>query len=214
MNLFTAIKEELLSDLPGLEFHNKLAPKHTKLLSGEIDKNNAAVCIVILSCHEKQKIIFIKRTIYDGHHSGQISFPGGKEEKSDNSLYETARRECFEEIGIKLSQQHYLGKLSPLFIPVSGFMVYPFVFYYPCIEEKEFIIDTQEVEYPVFFNLNELLIPDLLKTTKIKLEKSRIISAPYYDIKNEIVWGATAMILSEFIEILKRIKSKYRVSDL
>lgn len=216
MDLLKAIKEELLLDLPGKAVQEKLAPEHVRISSPQMVKQIASVSLIILSDKEKSEIIFTKRATYDGHHSGQISFPGGKEEKLDNSLIETAIRETNEEIGIGLGTEEYLGKLTPLYIPVSNFIVHPFVFFHLYKNHIEFSIDKQEVEYVILCELKNLLKKNLIKTTTLDIDNSYRITTPYYAIKKEIVWGATAMILSEFIEILERLKRKDRglfVSD-
>jgi 8-oxo-dGTP pyrophosphatase MutT (NUDIX family) len=209
MNLFSAIKKELLSDLPGSETQRKLAPAGREIASPQNIQENAAVAIIIISSTEKMEIVFTKRTVYNGHHSGQISFPGGKAEANDHSLVETAIRESHEEIGVKIRKQDLLGKLTSLFIPVSGFKVQPFVFSCPIKNKLEFIIDHHEVEYVFLCTIQDLFRENLIHTTQLELENSLVISTPYYAIKNEMVWGATAMILSEFIAILKGVKKKY-----
>ncbi len=208
MELYKAIKEELLLELPGKATQEKLAPKHARIPSPQSIKQNAAVGLILLSYKKKTEIIFTKRATYEGHHSGQVSFPGGKEEKLDNSLIETAIRETNEEIGIRLLGEEYLGKLTPLYIPVSDFMVHPFVFFHQYQGNIEFTIDKQEVEYVILFSLKALLNKYLIKTTTLLIDNSHEITTPYFAIKKEVVWGATAMILSEFAEILARIKRK------
>lgn len=208
MDLDKAIKEELLLELPGIATQEKLAPKHTRIPFPQSAKQNAAVGIILLSNNKNTDIIFTKRATYDGHHSGQVSFPGGKEEKLDNSLIETAIRETSEEIGISLLKTEYLGKLTPLYISVSNFIVHPFVFFHKYQSNINFTIDKKEVEYVILFSLKALLDKDLVKTTSITIDNSHTLTTPYYAINKEIVWGATAMILSEFVEILERISRK------
>ena len=207
MDIFSSIKKELNHNLPGIEFQKKLLPEGRDIQVTEKVKKDAAVAIIIFFNDISTEILFIKRTTYDGPHSGQVSFPGGKQEDTDKDLYETVTRECFEEIGITLKPSNCLGKLSPVFIPVSGFMVYPFVFIHPISDKINFNPYCQEVEYLIFFNVYELMNNDLIKSTKIKIDDSYTLKTPYYAIKKEIVWGATAMILSEFIEILRRVKA-------
>ncbi len=209
MNLFTAIKKELSSDLPGLETQRKLAAKGREIASTQNIKENATVAIIMISSLEKMEIVFTKRTVYNGHHSGQVSFPGGKAEANDHSLVETAIRESDEEIGVKIRKQDLLGKLTPLYIPVSGFKVQPFVFSCSIKNKLEFILDHHEVEYAFLYTIQDLFRKNLIHTIQLELENSLVITTPYYAIKNEIVWGATAMILSEFIAILERVKKKY-----
>jgi 8-oxo-dGTP pyrophosphatase MutT (NUDIX family) len=206
MDFRQALKEELKLPLPGITSQLKMAPKHRQIEFDGIIKQNAAVSIVIIpSEKEELGILLIKRPEYDGHHSGQISFPGGKEEHEDEDLLQTAIRETHEEIGIKINRDSPLGSLTPLYIPVSGFMVHPYVFFEYGM--KEFRIDPNEVEYIIHLPIKELMDDSIVKTTRIEIG-NRIITTPYFNIEGEIVWGATAMMLSEFVEILYRLKRK------
>ena len=150
------------------------------------------------------EILLIKRAEYKGYHSGQISFPGGKADKKDTSLIDTAIRETYEEIGIKLKENECISILTPLIIPISGFEVTPFVFF---IEKPdEFILDKKEVKYIIYCKVSELLSTEVIKKVRLTIDERKLL-APCYNISGEIVWGATSMILAEFAEILRRIKS-------
>lgn len=206
MDFYQALKEELTLPLPGITFQLKMAPKHRNLEFDGVLKQNAAVTILVIPSEKEEKgILLIKRPEYDGHHSGQISFPGGKEEKDDENLLQTAIRETHEEIGINLGEDHLIGALTPLFIPVSRYLVHPYVFLENGI--KEFTLDPNEVEYVIHLPVKKILDASIVKTTRIETS-DRTITTPYFDIEGEIVWGATAMMLSEFVEILHRLKRK------
>jgi 8-oxo-dGTP pyrophosphatase MutT (NUDIX family) len=209
MDLFTSIKEELLFDLPGRAAQEKLAPKHSRTISSDNPKQDAAVSLIILSGKEKTELVFTKRSEYDGHHSRQVCFPGGKTERTDSSLVETAIRETREETGIRLSAKNCLGKLTPLHIPVSNFLVHPFIFSHRHMNKTDFQLDKQEVDYLILFSLKDLFRNNLVQIKKLKIKNFGEITTPYYSIKNETVWGATAMILSEFVEILNRTRKKH-----
>jgi 8-oxo-dGTP pyrophosphatase MutT (NUDIX family) len=203
---FQILKNELKTPLPGKDAHINMLPKGRILIESPEFKKNAAVSIIMYPSNTGDvEIIFIKRAEYDGHHSGQISFPGGKEEKDDKNLLTTAIRECYEEIGVKLTENNLVGELTPVYVMVSEFMIYPFVFYYqsePVIE-----IAISEVSYTIKFPIHKLLNNNI-RSEKIMNLFGHDIEVPYYNIMNEIVWGATAMILSELIEILEIIKIK------
>ncbi|MBA7529175.1 putative Nudix hydrolase NudL [subsurface metagenome] len=207
MNLPAALKEELSSELPGLKTQLKMAPENKSLRSIHTIDQNASVCIIILCGPGQNEILLTKRTTYNGHHSGQVSLPGGKEEPNDTSLVQTAIRESYEEIGIILSLENFLGKLTPLYVPLSQIMVHPFVFYYPFTEKIHFNLDNQEVDYILYCSLKALQDKNLVRKKKISIDNYSF-TIPYYAIEGETVWGATAMILSEFIEILRRIERK------
>jgi 8-oxo-dGTP pyrophosphatase MutT (NUDIX family) len=206
MNLFEALKEELLLPLPGMEAQLIMAPRNRISDSRSKKKLNAGVAILICpTVKNSLELTFIKRSEYEGHHSGQVSFPGGKEEPGDNSLMETAKRETLEEIGIQLTSDHFAGSLTPLFIPISCFMVYPYVFIRH--EVQNFVVDPAEVEYIIQYPLLNLLNKSIIGTTK-RYAGKHAINTPYFAIHKEIVWGATAMILSEFIELVRRVERK------
>jgi 8-oxo-dGTP pyrophosphatase MutT (NUDIX family) len=208
MTLKKALSEELKNPLPGIEFQMKMAPEgRTQPDFFGRSKKNAAVSVIVCENQPKKyiELILIRRTEYNGHHSGQVSFPGGKADRNDSSLLDTAIRETFEEIGVQLHPDDLLGKLTPLLIPVSGYLVYPYIFYRASM--PDFKLDFQEVQYLIRYNVADLLDKTLIQTTQFS-SGDAIVKAPYYAIAGEFLWGASAMILAEFIEILKQIKIK------
>jgi len=144
--------------------------------------------------------VFIKRTEYDGIHSGQVSFPGGIYEDLDVTLVNTALRETQEETGLPASAVTVIGQLSSLLIPVSHVNVHPYVGrveYHPAFRH-----DPAEVQYLIEESLDELLNEEHHKTGMMTV-LGRDIAVPYFDIQGNRIWGATAMILSEFLEVVK-----------
>jgi 8-oxo-dGTP pyrophosphatase MutT (NUDIX family) len=196
------LKLKFTMPLPGKISHSKMMPDGRLLIETSANRKNAAVVILIFQSSESiDEIVLIKRTEYEGHHSGQISFPGGKEDPDDESFLKTAIRECYEEIGVKLTVNELIGALTPLFVIVSEFLIYPYVFYLP--SEPSFNIDKSEVNYIIRFPFNKLTEPSLRKEKMMNLFGTEIM-IPYYDIQMETVWGATAMILSEFIDLIQK----------
>ena len=206
MDLQQALIEELALPLPGPGYQLKMAPGHRNSDSERKTKQNAAVAIILTYSKNKDwEIVLMKRAEYNGHHSGQVSFPGGKEEYKDKNLLYTSIRETFEEIGLYLISENCLGALTPLFIPVSQFMVFPFIFLKS--GTIDYSLDSSEVDYIIHVPLANLLNKSMIKSTEIRID-GRLSHTPFYDIKGEMVWGATAMILSEFSEIVYRINTK------
>lgn len=204
------LSEELKKELPGEAAQYRMAPSYRPHLDmGEILKHEPRLGGVMLLLYEKQgelNIVFTQRKQYDGVHSGQMSFPGGKKDSSDNDMVATALRETKEEIGIDKEQIKVLGKLSQLYIPPSNFLVYPVVgfadsieSFYPQKNEVEKI-----VEIPVSFFLDKANVN--LKT-EIKLFNGTVVHVPAYIFGQHIIWGATAIIMSEFVFILERIRA-------
>jgi 8-oxo-dGTP pyrophosphatase MutT (NUDIX family) len=137
-------------------------------------------------------------------HSGQISLPGGKMEKSDSDVAETALREAEEEIGIKRNDVSILGYLSQLFIPVSNMLVFPVIGYisYKPVFNPDLVEVNGVIETPIDEFLREGVVQN--KTEKIL---SMDVTVPFYNINGNHIWGATAMIISELTELLWRIRS-------
>lgn len=132
------------------------------------------------------------------HHAGQIALPGGRIEKGETAL-ETALRETWEEIGITSDQIVILGSLSEIYVQVSRFQIHPFVGWLD--KKPEFVINENEVEKTISFPLKlttnsfeEVELETLTGTLKV----------PCFRFEDEIIWGATAMILSELKDILVR----------
>lgn len=200
------VKKEIEKGLPGFDAQKRMSPSiRTDLLGNNLPNNNtrqSAVLILLFNENNRISTLFIKRTTYNGPHSGQISFPGGKCDENDKTIQETALRETEEEIGITPSEIEILGTLTPLYIPVSNMMVHPFVGY---SESKPlFQPNNQEVEYIIVTPLEDLLNPSS-KSIKVIHSHGRPITAPYYSIDEEMIWGATAMILSEFLVIAQKV---------
>ena len=202
MNIFTEkIKKQLLN-LPGNKYQDLMMPSYRgKLLKGE-KKLDSAVMIILYYKNNELYTSIIKRSVYDGKHSGQMALPGGKYQKSDKGLINTAIRETYEEIGIDIKESEILGKLTSLIIPVSNILVSPFVCFIDY--NPKYKINKTEVQ-----QIYEVPITNFLKNKKIKkeIQYNTQVTIPYFDIQNETVWGATAMIFSEFLEVLNRAKT-------
>ncbi|MEP6646281.1 MAG: CoA pyrophosphatase [Saprospiraceae bacterium] len=192
--------------LPGLSAHLKMAHpvKKSNPFSISPDVRNAAVLMVLFENESNNfNLLFIRRTTVENgdKHSGQIAFPGGKSEPSDPDLMYTALREAEEEIGIDLSEIDVLGSLSPIYINVSNFMVYPYLSY--AINKPALIRQEAEIEEILELSLASFQDPSARQETKIHLSKEVTLNhVPCFNIAGTIIWGATAMIMNEFLEIL------------
>lgn len=151
-------------------------------------------------------LVFIKRAEYKGIHSGQISFPGGISAVGDISLAHTALREAMEETGMPVRAAKIIGELTPMHIPISNTDVYPFVA--TCQRRPAFVHDPSEVQYLIETRIDDLLDPENSKTM-IMLIVGKEVEVPYFDIQNHHIWGATAMILSEFLEVVRKVGSRH-----
>lgn len=197
-----AIRSELQKPLPGREQQYLMAPEFRgQILNESKNPKKAAVMICILQGKDDLNIVFFKRSDYDGPHGGQISFPGGVFEEKDIDLTETAIRETFEEIGLKCDKSDILGALTPLQIPVSNMFVQPYVSFH--LHEPAFKLDKREVDYLIITGISELLHPSCIKKEMWNLH-GRNIEVPFYSVQGNKIWGATAMMLSEFLEIILR----------
>lgn len=200
------IQRSLNDSLPGIEAHKLLIPGKRPLTRDEVPQlkeyRQSAVAVICFPIENTMHSILIQRPDYDGNHGGQISFPGGKRESTDSSLEYTARRETREEIGWKLSEKNYLGKLTELFIPVSKFCVQPYLYF--CEDIQPFHPDIREVKEIIRFPLEELKRETAIKNKSIRMSSGIMLKdVPYFDINQRVVWGATAIILSELREMIK-----------
>lgn len=201
------LRLEISYGIPGFDAQKRMSPSIREDLLGNTKPNEktrqSAVLILIFPLNGKLSTIFIKRPTYEGPHSGQVSFPGGKFDEVDETLIETALRETHEEIGIDTDQINIIGPITPLYIPVSNMMVTPVIGFIESLPALN--PNVQEVEYTITVSIDELINPKN-KSVKIISAHGKQITAPYYNVSNETIWGATAMILSEFLEIICRIR--------
>jgi 8-oxo-dGTP pyrophosphatase MutT (NUDIX family)/uncharacterized membrane protein len=144
-------------------------------------------------------VLLTRRTEYPGVHSGQISFPGGRREGQE-SLQTTALREAMEEVGVLPATLEIIGQLSRLYTPPSNFCIYPFVGF--SSTRSSFRLDPQEVAELIETPLSLLLNPTVRKEEIWNFEEYGQRRVPFFDIFGHKVWGATAMMLSEFLTLL------------
>lgn len=204
-DLAARLKTQLELPLPGMQAQLKTEPITRQNFREKYIHQHAprlsAVLILLFEEKGQIKTVFIERAVYDGVHSGQIAFPGGRHEESDESLIFTALRETNEEIGIPMSTLKVIGQLSNLFIPPSNFDVLPVVGY--TTEYPIFKPDPAEVNKIIPVELTHLLNGDNCRNEQILLRNNTQITAPCYVYEDLKIWGATSMILSEFLEVLR-----------
>jgi len=198
------IRKALSRPLPGASAHIRMLPPGRSFPSpDQWPEGLKTSSVLILLYPENQEIYccLLKRQPYLRNHGGQIGFPGGRMEEGDKSLLYTALRECREEIGVATGEQNILGSLSTLYVSVSGFLIHPFVAWLP--SKPNFSIDFQEVEKLLFLPVLTFLQEDRLMKAIVDTFTGSL-EVPAWELEGEIIWGATAMILAEFFDILKQ----------
>lgn len=202
------VKLRMQKPLPGEDVqllmapYNRVSAKHINPQS--LQPKKSAVLILLFPVGDEIHTLLIHRPVYDGVHSGQVSFPGGKFEEKDVDLSQTALRETFEEVGVQPSTIEIVGKLSDLYISPSNFLVSPYIGYTSTL--PDFIVDSYEVQKVIFVNLSRFNEHFLKSEKMIALSSGIKVKTPYYEIEGLTVWGATAMIISELIVIMEESK--------
>jgi 8-oxo-dGTP pyrophosphatase MutT (NUDIX family) len=206
-DLIERLERRLAGDLPGEAAQFLMAPMERprmgEALSCAAQLRQSAVLIYLFPRQDDWRIVLMKRPDYDGAHGGQVSIPGGRLEPGE-SHRQAALREFEEETGISVDGRQLLGTLSELFIPPSNFLVRPFVAYatdLPCFEP-----DPVEVEAIIELSVSDLMSDVSVKRGNVCLSSGQWVETPYFDVDGNLVWGATAMILSELKEILRDMR--------
>ena len=209
-NLIETLRERLSGPLPGMEaqFRMAFARRAEELRHNPAPPPDAKVACVLnlLHRHEGQwRTVLIQRTENPrDRHSGQVSFPGGRYEESDGDLVNVALREAHEEVGVSPVEVEVLGRLTELYIPVSNFVVHPFVGI--LLGQPDFRPQPGEVESILTPALSDFSGQQNRKMTDLHIAGGITLKGvPYFDVGGRVVWGATAMILSEFMEVLEGI---------
>jgi 8-oxo-dGTP pyrophosphatase MutT (NUDIX family) len=209
-NLIETLRERLSGPLPGTEaqFRMAFARRAEELRQNPAPPSGAKVACVLnlLHRHEGQwRTVLIQRTENPrDRHSGQVSFPGGRYEESDGDLVNVALREAHEEVGVSPLEVEVLGRLTELYIPVSNFVVHPFVGV--LLGRPDFRPQPGEVQTILTPALDTFAGQQNRKMTDLTINQGVTLkSVPYFDVDGRVVWGATAMILSEFMELLETV---------
>jgi len=205
LNYLPKIEKETL---PAVEAHVKLASfeRISALLNKSYDREelrNAAVMMLAYPKNSRTYLALILRNASTGVHSSQVALPGGKVEPEDINLEATALRETFEEIGVLPERIQVVRAFSEVYIPPSRFLVFPFL----GVSQSELIFDPSpdEVAKMIELPLEDLLDDSNLTVVPLKTSYSDEIDVPAFDLQGHIVWGATAMMLNELKETIKRV---------
>jgi 8-oxo-dGTP pyrophosphatase MutT (NUDIX family) len=202
-----ALAREFKKDLPGETAQLNMSPlgraNREQARALVPNPKPSAVLVHIFNKNGVPHTLLMKRNSYHGVHSAQMSFPGGKLEMFDKNLLDTALREFEEEMGISARQFDLLGELTGLIIPPSGFEVSPFVTF--SHQNHQWNPDPVEVATVVEVPLTDLFHPDSKVKSIVNAGGGKYkLKAPSYKIENHVIWGATAMIISELEELAKR----------
>jgi len=202
---------ELIPQIKKLELPGKIS--HEKIMDLKVRydifnetgnplpaKQSSVLCLIYPDEQGQSKLVFILRKKNNGHHSGQIGFPGGKKEEKDQSDYETALREAEEEVGIDKNKVASIKQLSKIFIPVSNYKVNAFLAL--THTKPTFVKQEEEVEEILEFSLQDFLYLPKVAIKKKYFEKEYTLYA--FQSGKWLIWGATAMILSEIVELIKK----------
>jgi 8-oxo-dGTP pyrophosphatase MutT (NUDIX family) len=200
-----------LKQLPlgGLESQFKMTPELRKKYSikGIEAKNPKESAVLALFYPDKDfntKILLMLRASYNGVHSAQISLPGGKKEKNDINLQFTALRETEEEIGVLKNEITIIRELTKTYIPPSNFWVTPFM---GVLKKTPVFKTNDEVEKLIEVSLVDILDENSLSSKNLTTSYMQNIDVPCFKLNNYVVWGATAMMLSEIKDLLKLVKT-------
>ncbi len=196
------LEARLKEPLPGNEVHKRMSPAVRRPVLKSSLLRNSGVLLLLYPAGSTWNTLFIKRTEYEGVHSGQVSLPGGMYRTDDGTTAYTALREASEETGIHPERVRIIGNLTMLHIPVSNVNVFPYVGF--TTQRPDFRSDPREVQYIIETSLEALMDSQNCKSEIMHIAEADI-EVPYYDIQGHHVWGATAMIVCEFLEVCREI---------
>lgn len=208
-NKFIQFKNQIISGLkqplPGDLAHSKLMSYHRPKVSEIIQKGThreSAVLALFYPINEEPHLVFILRQSYEGVHSSQVSFPGGKRELLDDSLVYTALREANEELSILQNEVEVIGSLSEIYVPPSNFLISPFVGF--SSTRPNFLKDPREVAKIIEVRVADLVNHVNFTKTEVNLPNGTQMKVPAFLFNQQIIWGATAMMVQEIKEILAK----------
>ncbi|MBK8145419.1 MAG: CoA pyrophosphatase [Bacteroidetes bacterium] len=206
-DLVNIIKARIALPLPGVNAQIKMAPigRAAQMQAPENAKESGVLILLFMEQNQWHTLL-MHRTEDGSTHGGQISFPGGKKEENDSDIIETASRECEEEIGIPQSEVQLVGCLTPLYIPPSNFNVTPVLGVIG--GDLNLSISEREVQEIIKIPLSFLFDDAIKDIQSVPTASGFHIETPVYNIGHrQVVWGATAMMISELESLLKEMIS-------
>jgi len=199
--LIDRLANRLKLPLPGEAAHQDMEACFADYLNLRPNAQTRRSAVMMLLYPEGNTIYFplILRSSYDGFHSGEVGFPGGRYELTDGDLINTALRETQEELGIKAEEIKVLGLLTEIFIGPSNFFVLPVIGYLS--QRPEFLPDAREVRDVLEISLDYISDPDVIGLSRIEIPGDQVLT-PHYHFKGRKIWGATAKIIRELLMLL------------
>jgi 8-oxo-dGTP pyrophosphatase MutT (NUDIX family) len=201
----TWLRERLKQPLPGLAAQERMMGRVVTMpRTVPDDARPSAVLCLLFPMNDELHVLLMKRREDNTAHSGQVSFPGGSYDETDADLKATALREAQEEVGIMSADVEVLGALTSLYIPVSNFNVYPYVGF--AKNKPQYNLSHAEVAYTLEVPLSSLLHADRKTLAEVTSPKfpGAIRNVNAYKLEDgTIIWGATAMIISELEAVLE-----------
>ncbi len=202
-NTKTHLVETLKRELPGERAHRLMLP-HGRELYPAADNNlviQSSVLMLLFPFNAKIHTCLIRRPSSMRNHGGQIAFPGGRKELPDKDLIDTALRESFEEVGTDRNQLEVIGALTPLYVNVSNFTINPFIGWSEIV--PEFKIDSREVDEIFIVPIEKFVHHTANQLREVTTINGTFVVPGFY-IDQLFIWGATAMIISEFNEVFEK----------
>lgn len=198
------ITERIQRELPGESAQWRMAPLGRARIQDELlsisDFKESAVLVPFVWRASGWNLLLTMRSAYDGVHSAQISFPGGKFEDGEMHAEQVAVREAGEELGIHPLEIEIVGRLSPLTIPVSRMRVQPIVA--KVSRETPYTPDPREVGEVLEIPMHYLTDPLNIKNVTVKVQDNYKMNVPAFDLGSSVIWGATAMMISELLALV------------
>lgn len=199
-SLFQHLTTRLRNSLPGNSSHIKMLPpgRLLQVPSGSDNYKESAVLILLFPSAHGIELCLIRRPSTMKNHAGQIAFPGGRRELYDADLIQTALREAQEEIGVDRNKVDIAGVLSPVYVQISDFVITPVVGWLS--EKPQIRTDISEVDEVIFISLEDIT-NEVNRCNREMETRTGMMEVPGYEIGTNFIWGATAMMLSELVDV-------------
>lgn len=194
------------SELGGVEAQFKMAPKlrlqySREKIAAQNPRKAAVLALFYPNENQETHLLLTQRANYKGTHSSQISFPGGKVDRYDETLVHTALREANEEVGLSPNDVTIIREITDVYIPPSNFLATPFMGY---VTGKPNFTINHEVAHIIELKLSDLLDEKNVTTVNLSTSYMKNVDVPCFKINQYIIWGATGMMLSEIRDLIQR----------